>query len=82
MDLFELGEDSRLYYTGNPLTKGNGELRTIGEIAKTVGIRGLREMGLIIPKTNLKPQHVLDLLEKRVELPSTSDINKADDIGL
>ena len=61
----------------------NGELKTIGVIVdNTLGIRGLREMGFIIPETNLKPPHVLDLLEKRVELPSMSDITKADDIEL
>ena len=36
-------------------------------------------MGFNISKTNLKPRHVLDLLEK---LPSTSDITKVDDIEL
>ena len=43
----------------------NGELKTIGVIVDNIlGIRGLREMAFIIPETNLKPQHVLDLLEK------------------
>ena len=82
LDLFELGEDGRLYYKGKPLTNRNGELKMVGEIVKTLGIRELREMGFIILETNLKPQHVLDLLEKRVKLPSTSDIAKADDIEL
>ena len=60
----------------------NGELKTIGVIADTLGIKGLREMGYNIIKTNLKPRHVLDLLEKQVELPSASDIAKADDTEL
>ena len=60
----------------------NGELKTIGIIADTLGIRGLREMGYNITKTNLKPRFVLDLLEKQAELPSSSDIAKADDIEL
>ena len=51
----------------------------IGVIADTLGIRGLREMGYNISKTNLKPRFVLDLLEKT---PSSSDISKADDIEL
>ena len=38
----------------------NGELKTVGLIVDTLGIRGLREMGFDISKTNLKPQHVLD----------------------
>ena len=58
----------------------NGELKTIGIIADTLGIRGLREMSYNITKTNLKPRFVLDLLEKQAELPSSSEIAKADTI--
>ena len=61
---FKLDKDGRLYYKGKPLTNRNGELKTIGVIADTLGIRGLREMGFHIFKTNLKPRHVLDLMEK------------------
>ena len=39
-------------------------------------------MGYNIAKTNLKPQFVLDLFEKQAELPSSSEIAKADDIEL
>ena len=39
-------------------------------------------MGYNITKTNLKPQFVLDLLEKQAELPSSSEIAKADTIEL
>ena len=60
----------------------NGELKTNGVIADTLGIRGLREMGYNIAKTNLKPQFVLDLLEKQAKLPSSSEIAKADEIEL
>ena len=60
----------------------NGELKMVGIIADTLGIRGLREMGYNITKTNLKPQFVVDLLEKQVELPSSSEIAKADEIEL
>ena len=35
-------------------------------------------MGYNISKTNLKPRHVLDLMEKQAELPSSSEITKAD----
>ena len=79
LSLFELGKDGRLYYKGKPLMNRNGELKTIGIIADTMGIRGVREMGYNISKTNLKPRFVLDLLEK---MPSASDIAKADDIEL
>ena len=60
----------------------NGELKTIGIIADTLGIRGLREMSYNITKTNLKPRFVLDLLEKQAELPSLFEIAKADTIEL
>ena len=39
--LFELDKDGRLYYKGKPLMNRNGELKTIGVIADTLGIRGL-----------------------------------------
>ena len=80
--LFELDKDGRLYYKGKPLMDRNGELKTIGVIADTLGIRGLREMGYNITKTNLKPQFVLDLLEKQAELPSSSEIANVNEIEL
>ena len=36
---FKLGEDGGLYYRGKPLMNRNGELKTIGVIADTLGIR-------------------------------------------
>ena len=60
----------------------NGELKTIGVRADTLGITGLRGMGYNITKTNLKPRFVLDLLGKQAELPSSSEIAKADEIEL
>ena len=80
--LFEIDKDRRLYYKRKPLMNRNGELKTIGVIADTLVIRGLREMGYNITKTNLKPRFVLDLLEKQAELHSSSEIAKADDIEL
>ena len=80
--LFEIDKDGRLYCKGKPLMNRNGELKTIGVIADTLGIRGLRDMGYNITKTNLKPRFVLDLLEKQAELLSSSEIAKADNIKL
>ena len=60
----------------------NGELKMIGVIADTLGIRGLREMGYNISKTNLKPRFVLDLMEKQAQLPSIHEIAGADEIEL
>ena len=39
--LFEIDKDGRLYYKGKPLINRNRELKTIGVIADTLGIRGL-----------------------------------------
>ena len=66
LSLFVLGEDGRLYYKGKPLMNRNGELKTIGVIAGTLGTGGLREMGYKITKTNLKPRFVLDLMENEL----------------
>ena len=43
--LFKLGKDDGLYYRGKPLTNRNGDLKMIGVIVDTLGIRGLQEMG-------------------------------------
>ena len=80
--LFEINKDGRLYYRGKPIMNRNGELKAIGVIVDTLGIRGLREMGYNMTKTNLKPRFVLDLLEKQAKLPSSSEIAKADTIEL
>ena len=82
LSLLKLGENGRLYFKGKPLMNRNGELKMIDVIADTLGIRGLREMGYNVIKTNLKPRFVLDLMEKQAELPSTSEIAKADSIEL
>ena len=39
-------------------------------------------MGFDIVKTNLKPRHLLDLMEKQVKLPSASDVDNADKVEL
>ena len=41
LSLFVLGEDGRLYYKAKPLMNRNGELKAIGIIVDTLGIRGL-----------------------------------------
>ena len=41
LSLFILGEDGRLYYKDKPLMNRNGEIKTIGVIADTLGIGGL-----------------------------------------
>ena len=41
LSLFKLDENGRLYCKGKPLMNRNGELKTIGVIVDTLGIRGL-----------------------------------------
>ena len=82
LSLFILGQKGGLYYKRKPLMNRNGELKTIGVIADTLGIGGLREMGYNISKTNLKPRFVLDLIQKQAELPSSSEIAGTDEIEL
>ena len=82
LSLFILGEDGRLYYEGKPLMNRNGELKMAGVIGDTLGIRGLREMGYNITKTNLKPRFVLDLMEKQAEQRSIHEIVGVDEIEL
>ena len=60
----------------------NRKLKTVGIIADTLEIRGRREMGYNITKTNLKPRFFLDLMEKQAELSSSSEIAGADEIEL
>ena len=82
LSLFILGKDRRLYYKGKPLMNRNGELKMIGVIVDTLGIGGLREMGYNISKSNLKPQFVLDLMEKQAQLPSIHEIAGMNEIEL
>ena len=82
LSLLVFGEDGRLYYKGKSLMNRNGELKTIGVIADTLGIGGLREMGYNISKTNLKPRFVLDLMEKQAQLPSIHEIAGSDETEL
>ena len=51
LSLFELGEDGGLYHKGKPLMNRNGELKMVGVIVDTLGIKGLREMGYNITKS-------------------------------
>ena len=82
LSLFILGKDRRLYYKGKPLMNRNGELKMIGVIVDTLGIGGLQEIGYNISKSNLKPQFVLDLMEKQAQLPSIHEIAGMNEIEL
>ena len=85
-DLFEpRGKD--LYYIGpdkdlNKALTRRGRFLTFNTIAKTLGKEGLREMGYDIPKGRDSVLKALMLRKTERELPSTSDITKADEIEL
>ena len=82
-DYFKLG-DGELYYRGKrkPLTYGEGKLKSVGEIAEILGKNGLRNLGFDIPRGKVTAREAVMLNKVKEELPSTSDITKADDIEL
>ena len=82
-DNFEL-RDGRLYYKGKrePLTTKKGKLRMVKEIAKILGICSLEDLGYEIPAGKITAREFVMLNKAEEELPSTSDIAKADEIEL
>ena len=64
--------------------KNNGDLKTIGSIADSLGIEALRKMGFNIPKTSLEPRQALNMMErwKKWKPPYESDIANVDDIEM
>ena len=82
-DLFEL-RDGQLYFRdkSKPLTTREGKLRSVKEIKKILGDGGLRDLGFDIPKGKLMARQASMLNRAEEELPSESDITKADDIEL
>ena len=50
LSLFKLGEDGRLYYKGKHLMNSNGELKTVGVIADTLGIEDFERWVTTYPK--------------------------------
>ena len=82
-DYFRL-EGGELYYRGNrkPLTYGEGKPKSVGEIVEILGKNRLRNLGFDIPKGKLTTRQAVMLNKVKEELPSTSDITKADDTEL
>ena len=79
---FEL-RDREPYYKGNirPLTS-RGKLKAVGAIANILKKEGLCKLGFNIPKDKLTARQAVMLNRVEEELPSMSDIAKADDIEL
>ena len=82
-DYFKL-EDGELYCRGNrkPLRYGEGKLKSVGEMAEILGKNRLHNVGFDIPKGKLTAWQAVMLNRVKEELPSMSDITKADDIEL
>ena len=80
-DLFEL-KGKTLYYVGpdknleKKLLTAMGSLRTGDALQRILGKKGLREMGFDIPKSSVSARKAL------MEMPSASDIGKANEIEM
>ena len=81
-DYFQL-EGGELYYIGSrkPLIT-EGKLKSVGMIADILGKNRLRRLGFNIPVGKLNARLAIMLNKAAEELPSESDITKADDIEL
>ena len=81
-DYFKL-EGGELYYIGSrkPLTT-EGKLKSVGMIADILGKNRLCRLGFNIPVGKLTAWQAVMLNKTAEELPSESDITKADDIEL
>ena len=81
-DYFKL-EGGELYYIGSrkPLTT-EGKLKSVGMLEDTLRKNRLRRLGFNIPVGKLTAQQAIMLNKAAEELPSESDITKADDIEL
>ena len=81
-DYFKL-EGGELYYIGSrkPLTT-EGKLKSVGILADILGKNRLCRLGFNIPVGKLTARQAVMLNKAAEELPSESDITKADDIEL
>ena len=81
-DYFKL-ENGELYYRGKrkPLTT-KGVLKSVGMLADILGKGGLCNLGFDIPRGRVTVQQAVMLNKAAEELPSESDITRADGIEL
>ena len=81
-DYFKL-EGGELYYIGSrkPLTT-EGKLKSVGMLVVILGKNRLRRLGFNIPVFKLTARQAIMQNKAPEELPSESDITKADDIEL
>ena len=58
-----------------------GELRTVKELVKILGIKGLRDLGYNVPEGQ-SARDFIKMKKAKEKFPSVSDITKADDTEL
>ena len=76
-------EDGELYYRGKrEYLTTKRVLKSVGLSVDILGKRGLRSLGFDIPRGKLTAQQAVMLNKVKEELPSESDITRADDIEL
>ena len=76
-------EDGELYYRGSRKTlTTEGKLKSVGMLADILGKNRLRRLGFNIPVGRITARQAVMLNKAAEELPSESDITKADDTEL
>ena len=81
-DYFKL-EGGELYYIGNRKSlMTEGKLRPVGMLVDILGKNRLCNLGFDIPRGKVTARQAVMLNKAAEELPSVSDITKADDIEL
>ena len=73
-----------LYFKGmdEPLTNEDGKLRTFGRFKSILGKNRLCNLSFDIPKGKVTAQQAVMINKAEEEMPSTSDVAKADNIEL
>ena len=66
----------------NPLTTKKQTLQGVGVLADRLGKEGLRDLGFDVPVGRITARQFMASYRARSQLPSTSDITRADDIEL
>ena len=80
-DYFKL-EGGELYYTNRKRSTTEEKLKSVGMIADILGKNRLRRLSFNIPVGKVTAWQTVMLNKAAEELPSESDITKADDIEL
>ena len=76
--------NGQLYYKDNvnPLTTKKWMLRGVGVLVDRLGKEGLRDLGFDVPVGHITAHQFMASYRAGSQLPSTSDITRADDIEL